>query len=714
VSAVRHPAVRDADAAAHAPVSPPAPSERRRRRLGAPHLALAGLVLACAAAVQWLAQVTGTFTPDEWYTVIGGRLLEQDLLANLTSGHFNRGPERLASLLQVPPNALLGDAVDALRASHVVLAITYFLTAVPVYLLARGLGLTRWQGVATAAVAIVTPWAVYGATTLNVTVGLPAVTLLAYAAWRAAVRPSVWNDVFVLVAAVLNLGARTGHAPFFGVALLAVAYAVWLRRPAGEPLGRSLLRFPLRVARTHPVIVGTLLLAAAAVAMIGVTRFVGSGYASASQLSLPWDSIWLHLRDWFVQLTMATGYLPMLIGVPWMLWQAARPSRLEHGVFAVVALGLFVVFVYVTSAHNSVSEERYVAPLGALPAVAFGAAVFLRQAWPLGTLIVGLLAARAIATLGPFITEFDDYVEIQVAPARTFWQEVVIGRATVTLPGGDTNIVLIVTVLLVAVAVVLAWLLSERAPRPRAVRPVAVGAVLAVLTLGFGSAAWATVKYRNGLPPETMERHHWLDPVTRGEPALMWSHWWDTDSYSGRIYLGLLTQYFNDDPCCNLFVNDLQDIIGPEGVLPDDRPYVVSFAGFLPLAFDRAPVHRERYGAEVMEVRRFDGPAYAALRVYGVGPDGTIPVDGQAQLAKLRAQPAGRCVSVELNGPAGLRYAIRGGERTVRGRTRGSVAVREVVPLPASVDLLIRASQGERRTLRLGTIAVGRCGTPGF
>ena len=685
----------------------------RRSRL-LPLVALGLLVAAATAWAQRLAWSTTTYANDELWGTVGARLLERDFLGQITNtGYFNRGPERMISVVQVLPYELWASAPGALRASHVVVALIYFLGAVPTFALARGVGLTRWPAVLVAALAIVTPWVVFGATLLTVTVGFTATMIFAWAAWRAATRPSLLNDVVVLAAAVLNVLCRTGHAPFVVVALLAVMYGVWLRRPDGESRGRSLLRLPVRTARTHPLLVGAFALGAVAVGAIGTTVVVGSAYSMSGDITFPWQSIHEHTTAWFAQLTMATGYLPVIVGVAWMFKQIVRPRAPETGVFAVVAVGLFLVFSYSSGNSFSVLEERYVAVLAGLPAVAFGAALFRREAWPLGTLVVGLLAARAIATWGIYTGEpnapSDSYVPYQIGPGRMFFSGVILPRLGVALPGPDTRMVLIATLLIVAVAVAVALLVSSRR-LPRV--PVALAVAVPVLLLGAGSGVWAMEKYKARIVPEaTLEQMAWIDDATRGGQAFVWSHF-DEQTRGGRVYMNLLGIYFNRSTCCTLWLNDVQEIVGDDGELPGEpTEYLVRFPGYVPLAFESRPVAFSRlYGAEGQRVERFaDGPR-AALEIEWAELDGTFSTERPVVLKTFsQAREPGKCVDLEVLGTEDLRRPVEVtvGDEVTKTVRRGDTT-RFTVPLGGAAAVEVKAA-GTPAGLRMGEVAVRRC-----
>jgi len=696
----------------------PEPVSPRWRRL-LPFAALALLIAGVTAYVQTLGWNTNTYTNDEVYSLIGGRLLEGDFFALLfeTQGWFNRGPERLNSVIMALAAAVTGTAPDELRTSHVLLALIYFAAAVPTFALARGLGLGRGAAVLVAALTVVTPWALFGATLLNVTVGVPMTMLFAWAAWRTAVRPSLLNDAVTLAAAGLNTLARTGHAPFVVVALLAVVYAVWLRRPVGERAAHSLLRLPLRTLRTHPLLVAVMVLGGVYVLAVGSTNIAGPAYSSVSEFKLPWQSLWDHLRQWFVQLTMATGYLPMLLGLPWLLWQAVRPASRETGVFAVIALGLFVTFVYLTGNIFSAIEERYVAPLAAFPALAFGAAVFRREAWPLGTLLVGLVAARAIATVG--IVPGSDFL-YQVAPARLFFSEVVLGRVTVAVPGGDDNIVLIATLAMVALALAVSMLFAPAALRRWPAiggrrQFLAVGACVPVLLLGALSGGYAMNRYKAAvLPDKSFERMAWIDEASGDRPTFLWAYFWP-ETRDGRIYMGQLAQHFNLSVCCTLWLNDVQDVIGPDGMLPGPpTPYLARFEGYLPLVFETEVVARsQEFGNEEMRVERFLGDSRAVLKVEGAEPDGAVRSGRPVTLRPLQAPRADRCLAIDLGSPLDakrrLGYRIRAGGRKIVGTLRPTFGRRLVVPLDEATPITVESTRRSKDLLRLGELRVMRC-----
>lgn len=707
---------------AHPGVVADASPGSRRRRLPPIAFLFVAIAAVCAYTLT-LAFNTNTYTNDEAYYLLGGRLLEQDFFGVLLDPFWNRGPERLNSLVLWLGVELGSDAPADLRWGHTLLAIVYFLGAVPLYLLARGVGLRSWQAVLTASISLLTPWAIFGGTLLNVAVAYPATMLFAWAAWRGALRPSVGGDALMLAAAALNVFARTPHAVFGPVAVIAVVYAVWLGRPAGERVLRSLVRLPLRVARAHPLLalvsVGVLVLAAA----VGTTRLVGPAYSMSGDFELPWESLWLHLRQWFVQLVMATGYLPMIVGGAWVLRQMGRPATRETGVFAVVAFSMFAVFVYASSNSYSTIEERYIAVLAGLPIVAFGAAVFRREAWVLGSVVIGLLAVRAIATVGymDFVTPIDR----QLAPARLFFTLPLVERTKQVLPGADPPAVLVLTLIILLVAVAVAVVASPGgASRLRRLSParwpaVAGGIVATVLVCTAISGAWAMESYkREVLPQLSYEQLNWIDRATGGERTFLWADF-APETRDGRVYMGQYALYFNQSVCCNLWLNDVQDILGPDGTLPGPpAKYIARFAAYLPLGFESEIVARSRiFGNEEMLVERFTGAPRAAFRVFGAGKSGEVAPGTTARIELYpHTRREDRCLRIVLGSPPGseraLRYRVRAGDRVLRGGLRPTYGRTVQVPLDG-VDVVTVTATSTIPTpnpLHVGQLRLVDCG----
>jgi len=445
---------------------------------------------------------------------------------------------------------------------------------------------------------------------------------------------------------------------------------VWVRRAPGEPLRR----YPVTLARTHPLLVGVSVAAVLVVAVLGPATVVGPAYAPQGRFTLPLDAMWNYLGHWTAQLTVSTGYLPMIIGAPWLLRELVRPRSPETGTFAAVALGLFAVWVYLTANHGTQLEERYVAVLGALPVIAFGAAIVRREAWPLGTLIVGALVARAVVAKGVSGLPGEDAFAFFIAPGRLFYDHVLINRATTILPFGDEHAGTVIMVGVLAVAVAATVLVMRR----RGTAPVA-GVLAAVFVVCAVTGAYCLGRYTPATQPErSLYGSAWIERATRGEPTVLWAY--DTpETVGGRRYLIQLASFFNANTCCGFWLADLPVLLGEGGEVParrdDAEPtHLVRFTGFHPLVFASRTVQRSTYlgHLELRVERPTDLPLRAAARIEGTDPDGRLDPGGRATVTYLPAgREPGRCLDMEvLSAPGAQRpvpYRVTGGGRTVAG-----------------------------------------------
>ncbi|HEV3002210.1 MAG TPA: hypothetical protein VGW75_15820 [Solirubrobacteraceae bacterium] len=634
-------------------------SAARRRLAGhAPLLALGLAVAGAAAYVLTYALETTSFLNDEFANVVSARAMVADpaeIFAASGGGLF-RGPERLTSVLLALPAALTGSAPDELRASRTLLALAYALVAVPAYALLRGLEVPRWPSAALAAAAVTGPWMVFGATMLNVTLAAPLTVAFVWAGWRAVVRPSLATEAAAVAVAALMVTARVSHAAFFLGPVLAAVAAAWWTRPPGEPLRR----LPARAARRNPLILGVALVGAIAVAAIGPGDLAGEAYENAANIALPLDRLWPSLAWTTAVLAIATGFLAVPLGGAWALRQIARPASVEAGAFALIAVATFLLYVYVSGTAGAEQQERYPAPLAALPVVAAGAALFRREAWALGTAAVGALAARAIATQA--IEEHAEPLSYFFSPAQLFVSKVVLGRLTVALPGDDQMVTIAavgMVALAVAVAAGAAW------------RPVAAGAVAALLAVGAVSGVYTLRKYEPATAPGDLDAVAWVDRATGGEDAVFWNYQWGVNA-ADRNTRTTATVHFNASVCCGEWRPDYRDFLGEHGRLERERgvpPFVAGHAGYRPLVFAATPYARPTGFGAPMRVERFvDERPRAAAVVRGAADDGAV--ETWARIVALNDALTDHCLDVELLNPDAqavpVGYALAGD----RGRLR--------------------------------------------
>ena len=617
---------------------------------------------AVVAYVLTLALDTTSFLNDEYGTVTGGRVIARDPveLFTATGGVFNRGPERLTSLLLAVPGAVFGSAAGELRAGHVLLALAYALVALPAYALLRGLEVPRWPAVGLAVVAVLGPWVVFGATLLNVTLAAPLTVLFCWAAWRAVVRPGVGAELAAVAAAALMTTARASHAVFFAAVVVAAVATAWWTRPDGA-------RFVAHLVRRNPVIVLVAVVGALALVVFGSSALAGRDYADAARLDFPLDAIWSALGWTTAVLTVAGGFVPMVLGGAWVLRQAVRPADVRAGAFAVIALTVFLAFVYLMGASGAQEQERYAAPLLALPVVALGAALFRRgEAWLPGTVAVGLLCALAVERNA--LEDGGDALGRFFSPAL-LWAADVPGTLAAIVAAG----------LAVALVLVPRW-------RPAAVALlVAVGVVSAVRTLDA---------YEPATAPGDLDGLAWADEAVGGADAMFWNYHWPAVG-ADRDVRTRQTLYFNASLCCAEASPAFEDYIAPDGRIErgddPDPEYAVGHPGYRPYALAAKQVSRPDVGGQRMRVERFPGDPVVAAEVEGAAEDGAV--DGAATIRVLPGLGEG-CLDLELynreDAPGPVAFTLRDREVSLRpdeahwerldesaavSRTRGEVPV---------------------------------------
>lgn len=647
-------------------------------------LGLAALVLAVGAYMAAYGLRSNTLQPDEfYYGLFGARLLEHDFLGTLLAASpVARGPERLTSVVLALPDQIFGQTANQLRADHVLLALIYASAAIPVEALARGLGLKRSQALVVAALAVVGPWMVFGMTILNVTLGYPLTMAFVWALWRTCVRPSVFADGLLLVVAVLNATARAGHLPFLAAAAVAVLIQVWRDLPTEGSRVRRALGYPVALVRQHPllVVVGVALLAW--VVSTGIYQIVGAEYAGAVPTHLALGQILTRLSVSGAELDAGTGYLAVLLAVPWLLREALAPSRRETGTFAVIAVSLWIVFVLVTL--NAPSDERYPAVLAGLPLLAFGVVVFQRRASPLWVAVTGLLVTRAVVTdgllrdTGPF--------SYFLAPARQYFSSVVQVRAGRLLLPVHTATAAMVGIVVLAVG--LAWACSPRArgrvPLPRA-RLCAGVAALAMLALGASAGAYNITRFSEQatFPSLRLENLTFVDRATHGAGVVAWDY---SPTFSPDVQYELIQSLeFNRSihsalhvqgqaisfECCSPISPDTVASVDPvSGRLSTSAPlagYLLEPPGFKAIGLDTTPVAASNVFPG-LTLERFTGRPRVTYTLVGLTPDNWLTPGARGVLRVFPTPgPPGststpQCVRVTLQGAlaagSSLHYAV--------------------------------------------------------
>ena len=617
---------------------------------------LAVLVGASAVArfLLALAHPTPLFFADEYiYSTLAYELATtgQPTIRGEAAGF----PALLEPILTAPFWAL-GDAGVALRLTQGLNALAMSLAAVPVFLLARRLGLSRGLGLAAAALALLVPDMFYVAYVLGEPIAYPLVLGAVYAGTCALSRPTRWNQLAFFALAGLATFARIQ----FVVLPVAFALAALVARPGFRRLKLSLTLFAV---------------GAVPVALKGVGY-----YAGIKDFDVDFGGI----AHWMALDAMLLGYAAGWLVVPGALVVLARPRPGVERAFAALtvflAAGLFVeASLYATNAVDAGGrfQERYLFTL--LPLFVLAFALSLRRG-PRMRAAVGVLAAVMVGLSARFpLSAWTDEHGRQDSPLLmgVYRLQEALGYANGSL------VVAAIVALLAAAAVLVAW-------RPRFALPAlgAMGVLLALVAAG----AWDLDARYSQRARETYfpADARWIDNAGLGEATFV-------NTPGSRRELPLEQMFWNRS------VTELVRLRGADGPDTFGAPRVrVTDRGTLlvdnrplrgPLVLNEYAVTAELTGAESVRSTRlfelwrpagtprlrllaggrfYDGWLANSGFVKTWGPAGTLrlrlSLPEQAPDARLVFRAAGerRVVEVPAGGSRVVEFAVHAGPWALR------------------------------------------------
>ncbi|MGZ4381735.1 MAG: glycosyltransferase family 39 protein [Gaiellaceae bacterium] len=327
--------------------------------------ALAGIVglsfVVRLAAV--LAHATPLYFPDEYiYGTLARSLAETGKLAiRGQPAHF---PALLEPML-ASPLWLFHDPMLAYRLTLGLNALAMSLAAIPVYLLARRLGLGAGLALAAAALAVASPDLLFASFLLADPIAFPLVLTALYLAVRALEKPTWKMQVAFIVVAGLAAFARIQYA-VLPIAFLASALLV--------ERGRVRRYWPTFALLAVPVV---------GVLALGPSRVLGY-YTQVPHAHVP---VFAALK-WAAIDTMMLAYSAGWILIPGAMVGLAlalvRPRTRVERAFGAMALflagGIFVEAAVYAARGATRYQERYLFALLPLVALAFG--LYVKRGWP--------------------------------------------------------------------------------------------------------------------------------------------------------------------------------------------------------------------------------------------------------------------------------------------------------------------------------------------
>ena len=468
-------------------------------------------------ALAWLRSAP-VLLPDEYlYASIGRSFAESGRpLIRGESAHF---PALLQPILTAPA-WLIGDVDTAFRVIQTIGSLAMSLAAVPVYLIARRLGVSSRVSLVLSGFTVLVPDVFYSSFISSEAFAYPLFLLTVYAAIRVLAAPTNRAQILFVVAVGLTTLTRVQFAVLPIVFLVAIVLIGARERR---------LKTALREQTLALVLFGV---AAAGVLFAGPSRSVGVYRWLLGIHTGP-----LEIVHWAALDAMTLAYAAGWIIVPGALlgcWLTlARPRSRDELVFGVLVVlltvGLLLEAGLLQASLTLVKEiqERYV--FYAAPLLGISFALYASRGWPLRVQHLALAAALVLVAVRIPLSGYAVAATLNGSPILygVYWLTAELGR-----PGDAAAIVAAAVGLMTVVAV-----LASR--RPRLGTPVVLG--LALLAIGAASAGAVAFDVQNSarvkkayLPSDAS----WVDHADVGDVTMV-------ETYSGTRAISLQELFWN-------------------------------------------------------------------------------------------------------------------------------------------------------------------------
>jgi hypothetical protein len=346
---------------------------------------LAGLVAVSSVLhvlAAWLRATPVYFSDEYMYAELGRSFAESGL--PLVRGELAPFPALVYPLLTAPA-WLLGDVEASWRAVQVFGAVAISLACVPVFVLARRLGLGRGLALALAALTVAVPDTVYAGWILAETVAYPVALAAVAAGVLALANPSRRGQIAFLALAALATGTRAQ----FGV--------LFLVYPAGVVvLGLAEQRLRA-VVREQALTLATLTAATGVAVALGLSRLLGI-YRDVFAADIDPALLVERVGSNALVLAYASAWILLPGAVLGLGLALTRPRTRIERAFAALAVPFVAALLLEASvfATPQYVQERYA--FYALPLLALGFGLYAGRGWPLRLPHAGLGAALLCVT----------------------------------------------------------------------------------------------------------------------------------------------------------------------------------------------------------------------------------------------------------------------------------------------------------------------------
>jgi hypothetical protein len=658
---------------------------------------LAGMVVvATVFGIGYVLKIKGYFVmPDELTYERNALHIAQTGRPVFSSDPYYNSLSQLAALLLAPAWAIFGSIGNALDASHIINVVVFASACVPVYLLARRIGVPTAGALLAGAATVAAPWSVLTGTLMTEPIAYTAFCWGLLGVHRAASEPGWRGDVLGLLAVALAVAARS-QLVFLAAVLVAAVVVTEAFVARADPLA---------AVRRHVVLLSVIAVGLVYVVVTGTTLRDTIGYYDiTTQGDILPAGTFAYARELVTGATLASAALPLPLAIAWALDALGRPGERNAFAGAVILLLSGILLAVVAGAFSvrftSGQNDRYISYLAPVLFTGAAAALTLRplRLVPLAIATaasVWLLWTSTLALQGPSL----------VSPGSTF-RTVIDGRTRqlATHLGFDHPKPTAVVGVLVIVAVVALAIALRRLPRA------AVAAVVgaAILVYGIAETAYSLRKVeatQAGMQGAYAAGRGWADRalpdgqelnVLTGfvhDVATSTAVWWDSvfyDTSVKRVYEVIGTTPYEQPSFISVPVDPRTGALEglPGGyLLAPMHPVQIGLRGAQTVAsagevsLMRVPENpRATFILDAHEGHGILDPGTATpLRLFGDGRGGRQPLD---ITAVAHAQPLG----VSALGPDGRRL----GAWTLAPEQPTVLRVTAPVPAQGATPLRIR------------------------
>ena len=288
-----------------------------------------------------------------------------------------------------------GNVPASFAGAHRLNAFLITTAAIPVFLLARRIGLGRLISLWAGALSVAVPWVVLSSFLLTEVVAYPAFCWALLALTHAVARKSWPTDLLALVAIGVAVLARTQFIVLLGALVVAVVVEAMLDATLrGAPANLW------RTRRPFVVLFGAVLLVVLVAVAIGRgSQLLGSYSVTAENVRLDFGLFQLALEH-LALLALGLAILPFIVGVGWLVDRLRPSTPAPERAFAVVGCTTLLLVTLQVASFNQrfgggLVKDRYLFYVVPVVLLGLAAAVGSRQ-WPRWWALVVPTAVAAV------------------------------------------------------------------------------------------------------------------------------------------------------------------------------------------------------------------------------------------------------------------------------------------------------------------------------